>query len=365
MDNSTLSVSAEDLGARIECVLDERIRLRNMPATDEQLARIWPAWNACPADVLPDERRHILTNDPLLGNEETFRVLKSQFPDLPFDEDKYCQAFGQVELWCKLIDYAKSTERLHVQTAEQHWEFKEYNGQAEGRLAIWRAVREMAVSHPGSISKSAPTLAEIQHLVDRYQAYLDARTNALDEVAAIIYKIPGITDATSPFRWDKHGLGGERLRDDVPPHLYYARLDALKICSPHKFEEFIRKKFLTLTREERQDFYHMSLATGHRKESHAALKVWLLDNIPIFKIFDWRWAEIHTAAQRLGLLDLVRHRNHQSLGKWASRQQLTWGMKTGVGKHNRDETAFVESTSPLLSPRPVFDHILKCRRRTT
>ena len=33
------------------------------PATDGQLAKIWPPWNALPPDMIPEVKRRILTLD--------------------------------------------------------------------------------------------------------------------------------------------------------------------------------------------------------------------------------------------------------------------------------------------------------------
>jgi len=42
-------------------LMKHQIEASNRSATDEQLARIWPPWNALPPDMLPEEKRYILT----------------------------------------------------------------------------------------------------------------------------------------------------------------------------------------------------------------------------------------------------------------------------------------------------------------
>jgi hypothetical protein len=45
----------------VRAFLQRQFDLAAKPATDKQLARIWPPWNALPAEMLPEEKRLIET----------------------------------------------------------------------------------------------------------------------------------------------------------------------------------------------------------------------------------------------------------------------------------------------------------------
>jgi hypothetical protein len=346
-----------NLGRSAMAVIQAQAKARKQPPTEEKLAFIWPPWNALPGRLHPQERYHILTNDPGLGDAKLLARLARKFPFLPLDPHDYHSSFQAAELWHKLTLFVQTTFKLHKSVIESQWAFNESDSQAAGRIAIFRAAQELEITTPGMLTKTAPTLSEINLLQIRFNAYKAARETAFTALSAILYKIPGIRRGRVSLKRQARGI--PRPPEDVPHHLYIARLDALNICSQAGFEEFRRDDFPKLTRKQRQDFYRVSLSPKYGKESHAALKVWLLDNVPVFEQFDWRWADIHTAALERGLLDPKKHTSHESLEKWASRNKVTWSMKTGVGRQQKEQMAVVARSSPLLSPAPKFGDRLK------
>jgi hypothetical protein len=74
------------------------IDLQAQELTDEQLATIWPPWNALPPDMIPELKGRVLRfdeNNEYLKNTEQhaeFEKLRCQFQDLPLDRHKFNQA---------------------------------------------------------------------------------------------------------------------------------------------------------------------------------------------------------------------------------------------------------------------------------
>jgi len=64
----------------------------------------------------------------------------------------------------------------------------------------------------------------------------------------------------------------------------------------------MRDELPNLSREKRHHFYRMSLKPRHGKEPYAALRVWLLENRPIFEHeqFGWQWGDILGGSRREG-----------------------------------------------------------------
>lgn len=340
---------------------ERRIALSKRPATDDQLARIWPAWNALPANMEPWLRRRILTNyNPNARPEHRvyFENLRRQFPelDLPFDRNEYHFALRAAEGWAKLIAFYRTTVTLFKAAVETQWAFNEADNQAEERIAIYRAAQESSLIHPGLLECKAPNLADIALLQDRYTAYAQAREDALNALADLLYKTPGIR-AGRTLPPEEQAFGLPWPPDNVPHYLYIARLDALGLCSQPRFAKFITQDFLKLDREKRNRFYEFSLKPHYGKEPYAALRVWLLDNRPIFEHpqFTWQWQDVQTAAVEKGI-----ECPPTSLKQWASRNRL--GVRLKRGPTPTDESKVMRS-KPLLSPAPVFGDVLKTPRQ--
>lgn len=328
------------------------------PATDKQLAKIWPPWNALPPDMIPELKRRILTLDESSEYERdperlaAFQNLRRQFPYLPLDKPEFNQALNQVERSSSLAQFFQTTLALHKDLVVRQWAFAEADTDASGRIAIFRAVQEIDMTHPGLLKSTSPKLADISHLDSRYGAYSKARAEALAALADILYKVPGMrTGRHLPF--DEVALGVPHPPDDVPRHLYIARLDALGICSQERLKEFLRDELPNFSREKRRKFYRMSLKPHYGKEPYAALRVWLLENRPILEHeqFAWQWGDIQSAAAEKGI-DCPR----TSLKQWASRNRL--GLRVKRGPATIDDSRITRSKT-LLSPAPVFGDVLK------
>jgi hypothetical protein len=336
------------------------IDLQNTPATDEQLAMIWPPWNSLPAEMQPAARRWILTgnfNDrdlsPLKQEwREWLAKLKGQFSYLPLENHEYYQAFALVNSWSILIDFLRKTLNLYPDLVVRQWAFADADSQNEGRIAIFRAAKEIELTHPALLKSRNPTLSDIQILEDRYLAYKNARKQALAALDELLYKVPSIRTG-KPLPLDEVALGVPNPPNDVPRYLFIARLDALGLCSPERLKKFIGEELPNLNHEKRQNFYRMSLKPRYGKEPYAALRVWLLDNRPVFehKQFGWQWADVQAAADEKGI-DCPR----TSLKQWASRNGLKLRLKRGPS--SIDDKGIIRS-KPLLSPAPVFGDVLK------
>src|SRR5262245_44139420 len=130
-------------------MLQEWIDQANRPATDEQLVRIWPPWNELPAEMLPEEKRRILTldePDDLARNSrrlQEFQDLRRKFAYLPLTTHEYNQALRAAIRWSSLLRFHDTTVRLHKDLVTRQWAFAEADSQASGRIAIFRAAKEL------------------------------------------------------------------------------------------------------------------------------------------------------------------------------------------------------------------------------
>lgn len=96
----------------------------------------------------------------------------------------------------------------------------------------------------------------------------------------------------------------------------------------------------------------MALKAQHGNEPYVALLVRAFDNQPIFKWFNWGWKEIRQEATERGI---DGPHSPQVLKQWASKHGLAGKLKSGSpGSSSR-----VPESTPLLSPAPVFGHILR------
>jgi hypothetical protein len=335
----------------IKAAIVERRRVRTVAPDPGKLALIWPAWNSFPAKTDAQHRYHALIGDLPLSAAQ-----KKKFGYLPFAPAEYESAFLAVFRWVDLKDYSYTTSRLHRKLVKNQLALKESDRQAEGRIAMCRVTKELAITNPGLLSKAAPLLEDIRILEQRYSAYKTARADALRVVLEILCRIPGVRKGVTLPSHDQ-AVGLPHPPEDVPNHLYIARLDALDICSQERLKHFMQNGFTKLDHRQRQEFYKVGLIGRSGKDSHTALRVWLLDNVPVFQRFDWRWPDIHTVASKLGLLE-PENADHQNLAKWASRNRVSCAMNLGVGRQYKEQLAAIESSMPLLSPRPSFSKIL-------
>jgi len=136
---------------------------------------------------------------------------------------------------------------------EKQWAFDLADSQAYGRLAIFRTAKEIKVTQPGLLEKSDPTVADIHYLLDRYHAYAEARQNAFKQLDSLLWqKLPGMRKGEVVEKL-KRALGTPQPPDDLPYHIYIARLDALNICSESRLLELDQKRLPALSRAEREE----------------------------------------------------------------------------------------------------------------
>jgi hypothetical protein len=321
----TTAASSDEFMRSAQAWFDELEELKTRPRTtaelDAQLARIWPLWNALPTGMLAEERRAILDGGHNSEHHRHLSMLRRQFPKpkFPLSPDilkdtftlkelksrrlaertraEHNQALEAAAVWTRLMDFLHSTHRLHQNLVTRQWAFADADAHAAARVAIVGAAREIALTHPGLLQNTSPTMAQILHLADRYHAYTAARQQALAALVTILYKAPGVRTG-KPVPFTERAGGVPNPPDDVPRYLYIARLDALGICSPARLEEFLRAEYPRLPRARRMRFDRMRRRPRYGKNPFAGFLVWLLDNRPILEhpAFGWQWNEIQAAS---------------------------------------------------------------------
>lgn len=286
-------------GAKVLARQDE---LQKKPATDEQLARIWLAWNALPIDMLSERRRWILTdfnpnNNPTLRHR--LEELRQRFPDLglPFDAKAYNEALNMAENWVALIQYHRKTIKRHQAAVEAQLGYSTFDNVLTGRVAIYRAVRELDIMRPNFLHQTAPSLADIAHLCQRYSAYLRAREDAIALLHPLVF-LAGLR-ASHALPLEERAIGVPHPPERFPGHIYIARLAGWGKCGPARLAEFFAERFLKLSLAEQIAFceeYHRP--TKGRQGMYVFLAVWMADNAPLFKAFKMTWRDILAAARQ-------------------------------------------------------------------
>jgi hypothetical protein len=280
--------------------LNRRAELGRKPATDEQLARLWPAWNALPAEMLPERRRQILLGKPPSPgpDRENYTKLRRRFRYLPFCKFEYKQALDAAVAWSDLIRRGRIFLKQGSAGVEAQICFSTFDDTDEGYVAIYRTAKELAITHPGLLEMCAPSLADINHLRFRYGAYLRARLDAIALVAPIVF-VPGLK-SKARLSFEGQTFGDPGPEPNFPLHIYIARLAAFGKCSPARLAEFFAERFLRLSRPQKEEFcneYHRP-TIGRQRYTDPLLPVWLADNAPLFAAFKSRWQSILEAAQR-------------------------------------------------------------------
>ena len=330
------------------------------PATDKQLALIWPAWNKLTDTLLPEEKVKILTFVPGEPRPQYAEYAKEsekicrEFAYLPLDQYKYAKALELAVSWENLNIEIASTRKHHDVLVKNQSALADADSQAYGRIVALRLCDEINLTHPGLLENKCPSIENIKYVFTRKTAYTISRREALKALSDLVFKYPGMrTGRTLPL--EKRALGVPNPPSDVHRYLFIARLDSLGICSMQRLQKFMRDDLPTLSREERQEFYRMSLKPKYGKEPYAALRVWLLENRPVFAHpeFTWQWGDIQTAAQKLRVAF-----PSSSLKQWASNNRIGLHLRTGPA--TLDDGRILKST-PLLIPAPVFGEILDRR----
>ena len=288
-----------------DCVnqlLGEEARLREQPATDEQLRQIWPLWHALPTEMLPEKKVWIL-GDSSDGKSAELRKhlaqLRLLFPKvrLPLDRNAYHQALELAARWCGLVRSVRSTFQLHQAVVEAQLDYATFDDVLTGRVAIYRITKELEKARPELLALTAPTVADIQHLLQRYAAYLQARQDAIALLHPLVFPNKLRSKRALPFA--ERAIGLPYPPENFPHHIYIARLAAFKKCSPERLAEFFAERFLKLTSAQMDEFadeYHRPAEGGRGK--YLFLAVWLADNAPLFSAFKLTWAAILDTARQ-------------------------------------------------------------------
>ena len=355
------------LAARIQQQISVHVQLASQSATESQLARLWPLWNTLPQSLLPEDKSSILNGGLTDRDWKHLRSLRRKFPRSEFPLSSATDATPQDQLtraahrqalkaavsWTTLLKFYESTRQRHHELVRRQWVYHDADFHASGRIAIWRAFQELAVTHP-RLDTSCPTLVDIAHVQDRYTAYNASLSRALAAVHRLLYKIPAIQNLPAkPLPPDQRAVGLPNPPAHLPPFLYVARLEALGLCSAERFANFMRDDFPKLGRAQRQQFYRVASEPRHRKDPYAALLVWVLDNAPIIKSFGWQANDLLKAAAGKSI---ERPNSIRGFIQWSSRHRLDVALKRGTTPYS--DSAICRST-PLLSPPPVFGDVLK------
>jgi hypothetical protein len=153
----------------------------------------------------------------------------------------------------------------------RQWAFAEADAQAPGRIAIFRAAREIELTRPGLLKSTTPNVADIVLLDSRYAVYDRAREAALARLDKLLYKVPGMqTGKLLPLA--EVALGVPNPPDDVPRYLYIARLDALGICSEERLKEFLQDEFSKLSEAKQLEFYSFIQKPKYGKNPYGSSK---------------------------------------------------------------------------------------------
>jgi hypothetical protein len=328
------------------------------PPTDEQLKKIWPPWNTLPPDMIPELKRRVLTFDKsnkYLRNTEqraAYEKLRRKFPDLPLDRHKFSQALELAAQWSKLLNFLQKTRTCYQELVTRQWAFAEADAHAPGRIAIFRAAREIELTRPSLLKATSPNVADVALLSSRYAIYDRARETALAALEKLLYKVPGMRTGT-PLPVAEVALGVPNPPDDVPRFLYIARLDALGICSPDRLKEFLRDEFPKLKQAQKLKFRRFQTKPKYGKNPYAGFLVWVLDNQPIFgnPEFGWQWKDILRAAEKKG----INCPKLTELKQWGYNHKVKLGVKLGQPSND----SCIEISSQLLTPAPVFGDLLR------
>jgi len=130
----------------ITAILKHQNDLAAIPATDEQLAQIWPPWNALPAEMLPEEKRWTLTaffcdrdhSPDRSQRREHLAKLKQRFAYLPLNSSEYSQALKMAHAWATLTKFVQTTVQLHKTLVEAQLDYSTFDNVLTGRVAISR-----------------------------------------------------------------------------------------------------------------------------------------------------------------------------------------------------------------------------------
>lgn len=367
---------------------------RQQPATDAQLARLWPLWHALPDDISADDRI-ITLNGGLLGPNgelcepygQHLAELRQRFPDCDFplspantntapttedrhklwrDEkirDEHTKAMTSIRRWSELTRYAQTTFDLHRETVEAQLSYPTFDDVITGRVAIYRAANELAHTHPGLLAMRQPRLADIARLQDRYAAYLQARQDAVNLLSPLVF-LPKLL-APADLKPNRRAFGVPNPPTRFSRHLYYARLAALGKCSPEALAEFMTKDFLKLSHHERIEFCdeYNRPTKGRQDYKYRFLWVWLSDNAPLFNAFQARWSDIFdTVSARFNIDAPEGYRDcpadeEQLKVLWKEFEDKHWPeqprrIKPPTGRRRAGEKCSIPTD--LLTPLPFF-----------
>ncbi len=295
-------IDSTEISPTIQANMLHQETLANKPATDEQLASIWPAWNELPADLSPIEKADILilTDRPTVhdhqGHQDHARKLRLRHPHLPFDCYEYNQALKLACRWSSLVNYAKNTFDNHLPLVESQLDYPVFNQVVTGRVAIYRAVRELGLTQPDLLKCQKPMLRQIQTLERRYAAYLQAREDTIGLLRPLVF-LPSL-ESERELPYEERALGLPNPPENFPQHIYIARLAGFGKCTLKSLAAFFSDQFLKLSRAQMDEFCNeFHRPTEGRQSRYLFLAAWMADNAPVFNAFKLTWADILNAAR--------------------------------------------------------------------
>jgi hypothetical protein len=193
--------------------LQARATAAAKPATDAQLAQIWPPWNDLPLDMTPEVRRRVLVEDGAEIQQHLER-LRLHFDYLPLDPNVFRRALDTATTWTRLVAFAQTTAKHRTALVEHQRAFRDADSHLTERIANARAANELQLTNPGLLESKAPTEADIEMLRGRYRANRWCRFRALVMLRRLIYKVPIRTGRRLPL--EEQALGIPYPHEDAP-----------------------------------------------------------------------------------------------------------------------------------------------------
>jgi hypothetical protein len=338
-------------------IRDEVLSHRSRKPDPENLRLVWTAYHGCPETFTMEEKIfaiRIRPNSELRGDRRIDRVGKRLFSQgiaLPFrtSSDEFFPEIELVRTWESLQTHIRTTRELHSDLIESQMSFSGADLHARSRTGAARVAKELEITDPILLGERSPTIEDIDLLLSRHRAYTEARADAITLMDTVLVK---------PFA--AYGLDPLLVR--------FARLDALGLLSEHGARVFFASHFLRrcctqdnmdaelkrkIRRARRKFFAITALPPGRGNLQLFPLKLWLVDNRPVFTCpgFDWTWSEILHEAQSLGIPCTA---SEKSLVQLASSLHMGITLKRGERPQLAKKKSPPEQLRRLLSPCPVF-----------
>ena len=265
-----------------------------LPATNERLAAIWPAWCALPIDFDSGERDAILTGRHLdFGDygQHYNRLTKNFKKLLPLAVTEYRETLKAAEDWWRLMIVARSVVDANKSEIEKQLRYESFDKSLIGFMAAYRMHKEFAKIRPDLLVQGkCPTLKDLNFVNSRHAAYLIGRRDAVEILSGLIFVKELLAERNLPFELKMRG----KLELRFYRHLLVARLKAYGKCSVRLFDWFMKHDFVKLTDVERAAFHKEceSPVIGREEYIYLRLWAWLAENAPVFNFCKTGWPAI-------------------------------------------------------------------------